>query len=128
MEPTTTVLPKTKTTAAQVQQNVAAPMDISGDAGPDAFSKALFNVQDIDASDKENPQLVSEYVNDIYEYMRVLEASTNRFNVRVSLIVRDSLKLCMHLDAQKQFSSSPGLVIADGHPPFEAVMLLLLCW
>ena len=47
-------------------------MDIS-DAGPDAFSKALLNVQDIDVNDKDNPQLVSEYVNDIYEYMRSLE-------------------------------------------------------
>ncbi|XP_052792281.1 G2/mitotic-specific cyclin-B-like [Mya arenaria] len=55
-----------------------APMDIS-DAGPEAFSKALLNVQDIDANDKENPQLVSEYVNEIYEYMRMLET---RFPVR----------------------------------------------
>lgn len=60
------------TATVHPQQNVPAPMDIS-DAGPEAFSKALFNVQDIDANDKENPQLVSEYVNDIYEYMRVLE-------------------------------------------------------
>ena len=49
-------------------------MDTS-DVGPDAFSKAFFNVQDIDANDKDNPQLVSEYVNDIYEYMRGLEVS-----------------------------------------------------
>ncbi|WAR00193.1 CCNB-like protein [Mya arenaria] len=54
-----------------------APMDIS-DAGPEAFSKALLNVQDIDANDKENPQLVSEYVNEIYEYMRMLEEITGK--------------------------------------------------
>ncbi|XP_060083337.1 G2/mitotic-specific cyclin-B-like [Ylistrum balloti] len=47
-------------------------MDISDDK-PEAFSKALLKVQDIDANDKENPQLVSEYVNDIYNYMRHLE-------------------------------------------------------
>lgn len=47
-------------------------MDISDDR-PDAFSKALLKVEDIDANDKDNPQLVSEYVNDIYEYMRELE-------------------------------------------------------
>ncbi len=29
----------------------------------------------IDEGDKENPQLVTEYVNDIYEYLRVLEVS-----------------------------------------------------
>ena len=50
-------------------------MDTS-DVGPDAFSKALLNVQDIDANDKDNPQLVSEYVNDIYDYMRSLEVSS----------------------------------------------------
>nr|AAC35952.1 cyclin B [Dreissena polymorpha] len=48
------------------------PMDTS-DAGKDAFSKALLNVQGIDANGRGNPQLVSEYVNDIYEYMRILE-------------------------------------------------------
>lgn len=69
------MLPKSvtvPTATVHPQPNVPAPMDIS-DAGQEAFSKALFNVQDIDANDKENPQLVSEYVNDIYNYMRVLE-------------------------------------------------------
>lgn len=60
------------TAAIQPLPSVPVPMDI-GEAGPDAFSKALLNVQDIDANDKENPQLVSEYVNDIYDYMRTLE-------------------------------------------------------
>nr|P24862.1 RecName: Full=G2/mitotic-specific cyclin-B [Patella vulgata]CAA41255.1 cyclin B [Patella vulgata] len=47
-------------------------MDISEDK-PDAFSKVLLTVEDIDANDKDNPQLVSDYVNDIYHYMRHLE-------------------------------------------------------
>ena len=51
---------------------VADPMDISVDKS-DAFSKALLTVEDIDADDKDNPQLVSDYVNDIYHYMRKLE-------------------------------------------------------
>lgn len=75
LEPAAPTVPKSTTVPTATvhpQQNVPAPMDIS-DTGPEAFSKALFNVQDIDANDKENPQLVSEYVNDIYEYMRVLE-------------------------------------------------------
>lgn len=46
-------------------------METSGDT--DAFSKQLINVEDIDANDKDNPQLVSEYVNEIYDYMRDLE-------------------------------------------------------
>ena len=46
------------------------------DVGSGAFSRQMLppNVADIDIEDKENPQLVSEYVNDIYEYMRQLEA------------------------------------------------------
>lgn len=47
-------------------------MDISEDK-PVAFSKALLKVEDIDENDKDNPQLVSEYVNDIYQYMKELE-------------------------------------------------------
>lgn len=71
--PTATVLP---------QPSAPAPMDTS-DVGSDAFSKALLNVQDIDANDKDNPQLVSEYVNDIYEYMRMLE---KKFTVRTGYL------------------------------------------
>jgi len=49
-----------------------SPMDVASGA----FSRQMLppNVADIDSEDKENPQLVSEYVNDIYEYMRHLEA------------------------------------------------------
>lgn len=49
-------------------------MDISEDKA-DAFSGGLMSVEDIDANDFDNPQLVSEYVNDIYDYMRSLEVS-----------------------------------------------------
>ncbi|KAK8728391.1 hypothetical protein OTU49_009267 [Cherax quadricarinatus] len=38
-----------------------------------AFSTQCLNVEDIDAEDGGNPQLVSEYVNDIYKYLRELE-------------------------------------------------------
>merc|ERR1712076_198572 len=31
------------------------------------------NIENIDSEDQMDPQLVSEYVNDIYEYMRMLE-------------------------------------------------------
>ncbi|KAK7070403.1 G2/mitotic-specific cyclin-B2, partial [Halocaridina rubra] len=37
------------------------------------FSTQRLNVENIDAQDKDNPQLVSEYVNDIFKYMRALE-------------------------------------------------------
>lgn len=49
-----------------------APMDISEDRA-DAFSRAMVPVEDIDANDHDNPQLVSEYVCDIYDYMRQME-------------------------------------------------------
>lgn len=49
-----------------------SPMDISCS---EAFSQKqmLPAVADIDKDDKDNPQLVSEYVNEIYDYMRELE-------------------------------------------------------
>ena len=37
----------------------------------------MANVFDIDAEDEDNPQLVSEYVNDIYAYLRELEVRLN---------------------------------------------------
>ncbi|XP_063738471.1 G2/mitotic-specific cyclin-B2-like isoform X2 [Eleginops maclovinus] len=38
-----------------------------------AFSDALLNVQDVDEEDADLPQLCSEYVKDIYNYLHVLE-------------------------------------------------------
>lgn len=39
----------------------------------------MANVFDIDADDEDNPQLVSEYVNDIYAYLRELEVRLRLF-------------------------------------------------
>ena len=54
----------------------APPMDISDDG--DAYSKAMLEdgIEDVDAEDADNPQLVSLYVNPIYSYMRQLEVCT----------------------------------------------------
>ena len=53
-----------------------APMDTSANSqGEEAFSKQLLKHNDIDKDDHDNPQLVAEYVNDIYSYMRHLETS-----------------------------------------------------
>ncbi|XP_005090733.1 G2/mitotic-specific cyclin-B isoform X2 [Aplysia californica] len=62
----------------------AAPMDVSDD-GSDAFSKAIFkeHIEDIDAEDAGNPQLVSLYVNPIYSYMRQLE---RKYCIRVKFL------------------------------------------
>ncbi|XP_026777295.3 G2/mitotic-specific cyclin-B1 isoform X2 [Pangasianodon hypophthalmus] len=53
------------------------PMETSGCA-PDelcqAFSDVLLNIKDVDADDYDNPMLCSEYVKDIYKYLRQLEA------------------------------------------------------
>ncbi|KAM8973094.1 G2/mitotic-specific cyclin-B2 isoform 2-T2 [Pelodytes ibericus] len=51
------------------------PMDVSMKEEElcQAFSAALGHVEDIDAEDCENPQLCSEYVMDIYNYLRQLE-------------------------------------------------------
>lgn len=58
--------------SAMPPSSVPESMDISANR-EDAFSKAFIKVEDIDANDKDNPQLVSEYVNEIYQYMRELE-------------------------------------------------------
>ncbi|KAM4747155.1 G2/mitotic-specific cyclin-B2 [Rhinophrynus dorsalis] len=51
------------------------PMDVSMKEEElcKAFSTALSSVEDIDANDGANPQLCSEYVMDIYNYLRQLE-------------------------------------------------------
>jgi len=54
------------------------PMNISGEA-EGAFSRTLGQVEDIDAEDVVNPQLVSLYVNNIYSYMWQLES---KFKIR----------------------------------------------
>ena len=38
-----------------------------------AFSEALLTVQDVDEQDADMPQLCSEYVKDIYNYLHLLE-------------------------------------------------------
>lgn len=38
-----------------------------------AFSAALLSVEDVDKQDGEQPQLCSEYVKEIYSYLRELE-------------------------------------------------------
>jgi len=62
-------------------------MDLSTNSeGEEAFSKQILkeNVNDIDKDDHDNPQLVSEYVNDIYVYLRQLET---RYPVRAQHLV-----------------------------------------
>lgn len=76
LEPAAPAMPKATaipTAKVHPQPSLPAPMETC-ESETDAFSRALLlNIQDIDANDKDNPQLVSEYVNDIYDYMRTLE-------------------------------------------------------
>ncbi|KAK7481324.1 hypothetical protein BaRGS_00027404, partial [Batillaria attramentaria] len=74
-EPAVIVEPVPSVTSLGVHHGAA--MDISDDKG--AYSHGLMPVEDIDANDRDNPQLVSEYVNEIYDYMRHLEKT---FSVR----------------------------------------------
>jgi len=60
-----------------------APMEMSAS---EAFSNK--QVVDIDKDDHDNPQLVSEYVNDIYDYMRQLE---REFAVKPKYLEKTSL-------------------------------------
>lgn len=66
--------PKSQDALPKKAVSSPAPMDISANSDNGAFSKRLLvNVQDIDKDDHLNPQLVSVYVNDIYNYMWELE-------------------------------------------------------
>lgn len=66
-----------------------APMDISANSQCMAFSSMQItdalpkNVQNIDCEDADNPQLVCEYVNGIYDYMRELE---QKYPVKVNFL------------------------------------------
>ena len=40
-----------------------------------AYSSGLLHVDDIDVEDSDNPQLVSDYIKDIYLYLRYMEVS-----------------------------------------------------
>ena len=59
-------------------------MDISAKAMEEVVEMAEDSVEDIDADDAGNPQLVIEYVNDIYCYLRyvliIVNISSNSFN------------------------------------------------
>lgn len=62
--------------AAPAKESSPISMDVSMKEEEDlcqAFSEALNNVEDIDAEDGGNPQLCSEYVMDIYNYLKYLE-------------------------------------------------------
>jgi hypothetical protein len=68
--------------AKQPEKEERVPSPIAETTKEAAFSKQLMAVQDIDKDDHDNPQLVSEYVNSIYDYMRALE---RQFPIRVLL-------------------------------------------
>lgn len=60
---------------AEPPQVVSLPIDVAVKEEElcQAFSDALIAVEDIDEGDGDMPQLCSEYVNDIYAYLRSLE-------------------------------------------------------
>uniref|UniRef100_A0A8C1AMX2 Cyclin B1 n=1 Tax=Cyprinus carpio carpio TaxID=630221 RepID=A0A8C1AMX2_CYPCA len=70
--------PKKDVVITPVQQTPSSPvpMETSGCASDDlcqAFSDVLLDIKDVDADDYDNPMLYSEYVKDIYLYLRQLE-------------------------------------------------------
>jgi len=78
---------KRDTTDNMVISPGSAVMDLSTNSqGEEAYSKQMLkeNVNDIDKDDHDNPQLVSEYVNEIYAYLRQLET---RYPIRSQHLV-----------------------------------------
>ncbi|XP_028661335.1 G2/mitotic-specific cyclin-B1 [Erpetoichthys calabaricus] len=61
----------------EMQPVSPTPMETSGCAPEEdlcqAFSDVLLNIRDVDADDADNPMLCSEYVKDIYSYLRQVE-------------------------------------------------------
>ncbi|XP_040195759.1 G2/mitotic-specific cyclin-B1 isoform X2 [Rana temporaria] len=68
----------TRAKAALKKPVPLSPMDTSGSSPmeeqSEAFSDALLQVKDVDEDDADNPMLCSDYVKDIYCYLRDLEA------------------------------------------------------
>ncbi|XP_031179553.1 G2/mitotic-specific cyclin-B2-like isoform X2 [Sander lucioperca] len=56
-----------------VSEELAADVSMEEEELCQAFSEALLTVQDVDEQDSDLPQLCSEYVKDIYNYLHVLE-------------------------------------------------------
>ncbi|XP_076373646.1 G2/mitotic-specific cyclin-B-like isoform X2 [Tachypleus tridentatus] len=77
------------------------PMDVSAADLAEAFSSQLLppSVENIDAEDDGNPQLVTEYVNDIYKYMRTLEI---KYSIREN-----------HLDKQTEITGKMRSILID---------------
>jgi len=71
--------PKRKISGEKVQEEKAMeidppkPQDVSTMEIDEVEAFSAANIENIDSEDQMDPQLVSEYVNDIYEYMRMLE-------------------------------------------------------
>uniref|UniRef100_A0A8C3KFT2 Cyclin B1 n=1 Tax=Calidris pygmaea TaxID=425635 RepID=A0A8C3KFT2_9CHAR len=81
--------PGTRPVVATSRENVApepqspTPMETSGCAQSEdmlcqAFSDVLLDVEDVDVDDGNNPGLCSNYVKDIYKYLRELEVGRSR--------------------------------------------------
>lgn len=80
----------------------SAVMDLSTNSqGEEAYSKQMLkeNINDIDKDDQDNPQLVSEYVNEIYAYLRQLET---RYPIR-----------SQHLVSQKEITGRMRGILID---------------
>lgn len=57
----------------QMEEDVEMEVESAPVQGFSTKNLCLFNVEDIDSEDVDDPQLVVEYVNEIYEYMRLME-------------------------------------------------------
>merc|ERR1712198_394241 len=58
-----------------VEMEVELPSVVACTEGFSTNKLVQFNIEDIDSEDVDDPQLVVDYVNEIYEYMRMMERS-----------------------------------------------------
>ncbi|NXY57024.1 CCNB2 protein, partial [Callaeas wilsoni] len=126
------VLPKAPAAVNQAKKETdvpkvlsPVPMDVSMQEEDlcQAFSDVLLNnVEDIDAEDWENPQLCSDYVKDIYLYLRELEVGCPT----AALVSRGVTWLLTPLSPQLQQSVRPHYL--DGRTTNGRMRAILVDW
>lgn len=90
-----------------------------------AFSDALLTVQDVDEQDADLPQLCSQYVKDIYNYLHVLEVTLAPGRTAVALRRRAAP---LHRSLSLQVQQAVRANYMQGYEITERMRALLVDW
>lgn len=93
-----------------------------------AFSEALLAVQDVDEHDEDLPQLCSQYVKDIYNYLHVLEVTCSSI-LHVVTVSGDRRGRCdLILSVSPQVQQAVRADYMQGYEITERMRALLIDW